>query len=438
MATAALLNSLAIPLSDAEALVLQELSSDFRFLLSEFDVPDKVQIRIHTLRYRNLKTFTVIADDRAGVRAAIAADIVDGAEANLTPDQVASARVISAQILAAWVSAGTKGLEETRAAAENKVMRLPALVTRAGLIAFRQRFEREHGRQNDATWPCASLIEKRLEEVEEGTFTAQALSEIISVEAAGDEIVDITEYGSGLKLRKAPKSISLPTTTEQFRTRMKCLAISYIIAGYKHSSRLWLRTATLPVFLAYTEYILSDSVAGYHLDQEGVNVRASWLTTLTYELNVRKLVARMVLYEDLDFSAALTRAMADIACKERFFITPTALITASRGKQSNARSSNDDPFGESETPSKGLSAAAKRRARKGGGKGVIKTSGKGGKTAAKGKAGGKSQMQKTPDGRLICGFVNLPQGCVKPKCQFLHVCNLCYDPDHVAAQCPKP
>ena len=227
----------------------------------------------------------------------------------------------------------------------------------------------------------------------------------------------------------------MPATTEDFRQRMKTLAMSYVIAGYKHSSRLWLRTATMPVFAAYVEHILSDQVAAYHLDSENVSVRASWPTVLSYELNMRKLVVRMVLYESMDFGTALARAMVDLQCRERHFITPTALITAAKGHHPAAAWQGPPPDAfNTGGKGKGKSANAKKRARSsdgkdGGGKG------KPAKGGVKGKGKGK-QLLKTPDGRLICGFVNLPQGCVKPRCNFLHCCNLCFATDHVAANCP--
>ena len=435
---AVLITSFAVPLTEAETTRLREMASDLRFLLSEHDVHDRIQLRLHALRYRNLKTFAVMADDRPGVRTAVSADIIDSAEAGLTPDQIATARVVSAQLLSAWVSASTKDLEEVKAAAENKVMRLPALVSKATLISFRQKFEREHGRQNDGTWPCASMIEKRLEECEEGVFNAQPLSEVICVDAAGEEASDITEIGNSIRLRRAPKAIPLPVTTEQLRTRMRTLAVSYVVAGYKHASRLWLRTATLPVFLQYVEYILGDQVAGYVLDQEGVHATASWPTVLTYEINIRKATVRAVLYDDLDFEAALLRSCRDLSVKERFFTTPTAIISANRTGRSGGASRGSDSSSPKPEPK---SAAAKRRARKtnAGTKTVVKTVTKAeGRGQGKGKGQSKGQMQKTPDGRLICGFVNTPQGCVKSTCQFLHVCNVCYSPGHVAGSpdCP--
>ena len=439
--TAIMLNSFAVPLTDAQNVELNTMSSEFRFLLSEVDVPEKIQVRLTELGYRSMRTYVAMADDRAALRVAIAADVLDAAELGLTQAQIALVRVITASLLAAWTTASTRDAEPIRAAADNKVMRLPALVSRSGLVGFRQRFERENGRIQDCVFPCASLIERRLEEVEERIFCAQPLSEIISVEAAGDEVTDFQDLGVNIRVRKTPKAINLPGTTEEFRQRMKTLAVSYVIAGYKHSSRLWLRTATMQCFTNYVEHILSAEVAAFHLDSEGISVKASWPTVLNYELNMRKLVVRKVLYEDLDFQTALNAAMIDLQCRERYFITPTALLTAAKGGRGSTTTTlaREVQIGKPGLPGQGQSPQAKKRAKaaeakKGKGKGVMKTIVK----EEKGKGKGKTNlMSKTPDGRWICGFVNTAAGCVKPKCNFLHCCNLCYATDHVAANCPN-
>ena len=56
---------------------------------------------------------------------------------------------------------------------------------------------------------------------------------------------------------------------------------------------------------------------------------------------------------------------------------------------------------------------------KGKGKGKVKTSG------ADSAATAAPAHTKTPDGRSICKFYNLARGCIRPVCDFIHVCNIC-------------
>ena len=416
------------------------MSSDLRFMLSESDVHDRVLIHLVQCGYKTIPTFGVMADDRPGMRAAIAANVLDPNTGGLTPAQAFQANLQVNLLLAAWIVANQRMTDEVKASAECKALRLPNMVSRSALIALRVRYENEHGRITDSVFPCAAMIESMLEELEEGSYTARALSEVISVEMAGDESVTITEVGVNVKVRKTPKAIALPCTTEELRTRFKTLSIAYTLASYRHSSRLWLRTATAACFLTYVEYLLSDQVSQFHLDQEGLSVKASWVTVLNYDLAMRKAVCRAILYDGKDFATAINEVVKDINVKERYFTTPTAIISSSvsSSRPSGKGSKNLPPIaGAGPASGKGAAMSNKKRkqlerqtwidslkaakvAWKGAGKGKGKGAGKGG------------QARRTPDGRSICDFYNKPVGCVKDTCQFVHVCNKCYG-EHSAA-----
>ena len=442
MTTAAMINSIAIPLTDQERTTLGGMSSDLRFILSESSVPEKWQLLLMEQGYSTMTTFGVIADDRAGVRAALIADLhLNAAEANLSAEASTKVRLITTQVLAAWIAVSQRVTDEIRISSDHRMLRLPNMLTRTSVISLRQRYETDHGRVSDSIWPCVGLLERRLEEVEEGVFTAQLLSEIISVEQSTDEQVVIHEAGVNLRVRKAAKSIAMPVTTEDLRNRMKTLAITFIVAAYRHGSRLWLRTANMEVFNLYTEYLLSDQCAMYHLDEQGISVKATWATVLSYELQMRKLVCRAVLYDQKDFGTALREAQEDMACRTRYFITPTAIL-ASASK--NSRPPATPPPGGTPPPVPGTPGSKKRKllerkqlfeARKAS-KAEAKAAGTP-KGKGKGKGQGKRDRVRTPDGRLVCGFWNEPGGCSKEDCTWVHVCSKCFA-DHPRHQCTVP
>ena len=420
---AAIVAAFAVPLSEAEQKELSAMESDLQFLLSEFEVPVSMQLRLVRLGSKSTATFAVMADDRPGMRTAIRADLVDATEANLAPDLASTARSVTTALLAAWMSAEQKVTAQVKASAEGGLLRLPNLMTRPALIALRQRFETEHGRTNDTVWPCASFIERRFEEAEEGTCTAPTLSEVIAQDIAKDDHVVLTEVGVSVKVRKAVKDISLPRTTEEFRTRIKTLAISYVLASYKHGNRLWLRTATMKVFQDYAEHMLSDEVANFAFDRENLSVAADWQTVLEYEHAIRKAACRAILYDGKDFATALLDSSKDEAIRSRYFITPTAILAASRKNNAGAGSkgSGTNRF----EPKEEVSNPRKRKAEnKKGGKGKGKGNKKGGKGV------------KTPDGRFVCPFYNGANGCKKDPCNYVHCCNNCMG-DHPDASCPS-
>jgi hypothetical protein len=279
------------------------------------------------------------------------------------------------------------------------------------------------------------MIERRLEEIEDGSLSAPPLSEVISQDAAGDEMTTIQEVGVQVKVRRSPKSIPLPITTEQFRQRIETLAISYILAAYKHSSRLWLRTASMQVWDKFVRYILSDEIALYALDSNGISVRATWDTVLMYEHQIRKLAVRKILFESFDFETAMEAARTDLVIKERYFISPTAILSAmgrNGGSSASAPQSSTQgaavPGGRG--PGGGLSNKQKRAAKATSSKApVLKT------TAKKGKGKGSKGSNKTPDGRIICLNFNTLKGCSYANCKFVHVCSSCFDTDHTVLTC---
>ena len=50
------------------------MSSDLRFILSEFEIPDRIQLRAVELGYKSLVLDAVLGDDRLAVHALIATD----------------------------------------------------------------------------------------------------------------------------------------------------------------------------------------------------------------------------------------------------------------------------------------------------------------------------------------------------------------------------
>ena len=432
--TALVLASLALPLTVPELAHLDTMTSDLRFLLAEADVPDQVQWRISQCGYKNISTFSVWGDDKPAVRAAISADILNPIEDGLTPAQQSAARAQGNYILSAWIVASQRSAEQTRLSTEAKLLRLPTILTRTTLVALRVRYEGEYGRVPDTIFPCAALIERRMEEIEEGDITAPQLTEIIAVDLCADETTTIQEVGTSVKIRKAPKAIPAPATTEEYRNRVRTMAISYVLARYKHSSRLWLRTATLEVWNSFVNYILSDEVGCYSLDTEGISVKASWATTLSYEYQIRKLACRKMQYDQLDFAAALAAAMVDLTCKERYFITPTAYIAAaSRASKGNISSSSPHviPTISKDSKGRGKNGGLSRAQRA-----QSSSSGKGSQGKQKGKGKGKGKG-KTPDGRILCKAYNTAAGCTFQNCKYIHCCSICFSTDvnHIAISC---
>ena len=319
-------------------------------------------------------------------------------------------------------------------------------MSRTALTALRLKFEQTHGRVSDKIYPCASLLEKRMEEVEEGGITAPPLTEVISVDAADDEQIQMSDNGSNIRFRKAPQAILAPTSTEELRQRIRTLSIAYTVVGYKRSSRLWLKTATPNVWLDYVDYILSDQVALFTLDTDGCTIKADWKTVLEYDLAMRKLVCRKIIYDGMDFRSAIEFSMRDLQCRERYFVTPTAILNALGGKRvQRCLEAPKTPPGrtspmEPGTPIKPISKKklkAQERIKTLQEKKDLRKKREHEQVVPEPEADKKARtIARTPDGRNICGFYQEMAGCKKDGCKFLHVCSKCCQ-NHPLHKCGK-
>jgi hypothetical protein len=269
------------------------------------------------------------------------------------------------------------------------------------------------------------------EELEDGGFSALPLTEVINSEKGMDDAQALVEVVAGtgtVKVRKAPKALAPPKTTEKLRSRLNTLAILLQVAAYKHSTRLWLKTTSQELWRKYTEHILGELVAGYKTLVGGQEFSASWETVLSYEYNIRKLACKKVLYDDLDLAAALKEAMEDLQIKERFFITPTAIAAGANSRYGSSSSGQHnvpprpapyaDPKGGKDKGGKGGDKGPKGGKGKGG-------KGKGGKQVTSNESRKIGRQMKTPDGRLICHRFQSKECSYGDNCRFVHVCSKC-------------
>ena len=254
-------------------------------------------------------------------------------------------------------------------------------------------------------------------------MVAQPLIAVVSVDLATDEVVTISEASANVRVRKAPRMIAAPATTEELRQRLMTLAITFMLAKYKHGNRLWLRTCTLEMWRSYIEFLLSEEVAGFNLDAEGLQTTASWATVLSYEPALRKRTVRSVLYDNLDIAAAFQAAKTSLSTKERYFITPTAIGSRSSAARVTALPPGKGA-GKNGAAADGLNAKQRKALKR---KASFDPKGGAGK-GTKGKGAGKFKPSglKTPDGRLICDYFNTAAGCKNTNCKFIHVCSACY------------
>ena len=220
-----------------ETIHIQALSADLAFILGEYELPLRLQARISEKGYTQIYSFAMMAADRAGVLALAARSfLLNPALPDLAQDLVDRAEINSVRLLASWMAASARFEESNKLASVSRASNLPVVIPKAMLVALRKRFENLHNRVSDKIYPCAYMLEMRLEEVEEGTLTATPLEEVICAEQGADSYSSDALSVHGVRFRKAPKAIPVPTNGEELRARFKTLTIAFVIASFKQCS----------------------------------------------------------------------------------------------------------------------------------------------------------------------------------------------------------
>ena len=401
------------------------ISTELSFIWSERDITEAQQQELAArMGFTSLGLFQAAADDRQGIRQ-IANDLFGNpAQAGIDAATRLTRLTIQGRLVDSWETAKTRNEEIIKLAAEQSASRLPKTLPRSQLLRLRQRFEADFGRHQDDSYPAYTLIERRLEEVEEGEVKADPLTEVTSAEETSKE--DIMgahlEKDGTYKLRRVAKSVPLPTDSESLRRRVRLLGITFHLASYKHSSRLWLRGSNLQLWQDHLDYVLGDDVARMQhkvLDQV---VTPPWAVVLSYEYQIRKEAVRLIMFEAYQLEDAMKTARRNPSVKEKYFSTPTSMAAAISRSPATKRTWEEQDKGKGSGKGKGKKGQQKPQG-KGAGKGA-------------GKAQGKSGHSQTPDGRRIC-FRFQTKKCRGARCNFVHVCQHCFSEAHPGCECPE-
>ena len=412
---------------------LKGMEPDLQFVLEEAGVSELGRAHLGRVA-RTIATFKNLADDRTEWRKLIAEDLHIGAE-----DGLAGKAEVSA-IISAWEAAEAWKSVKDRSDADDRLLGRPRTLKPSEFTRTRASFVEAYGELDDLYAPAKPLVELLQQQLEEGEFRAESLSEIPSVgECDGEpELTPIMAKDGTVKFRKASRvGNSAPTTQEQFRRRMRVLGNAYLYVKLRHPTHAALRTASADMWAAYSDYILGPKVAGQEVKDENGRVVAapSWALVCSYDYQVRRRMCHNINVEGMSLRDALQAAVKDQELKTTFFTSPLAVSVRVSPPQSS--------WGPSASSSgKGPSSQAKGGKSGSKGRGVKRD--QGGRKEPRGKASGPYKVpgvqfkMKTKDGSLICYRFNNKGEVCDGKCGKVHVCQVCDGPDnnHPYHECP--
>eukprot|EP00435_Cladocopium_sp_Y103_P013323 s3632_g3.t1 len=189
---------------------------------------------------------------------------------------------------------------------------------------------RVYGKIEDRVTPSKEYLEKKLQELENGEFRAEHLSEVVSKdEVDPDVMMPIFDSRGNLSVKRGSTSVPLPTGPEQLRRRLSVMLHAILMLALKHSNREEIQDVTREQFEKYKDYLLGDYVWGLSsTDLQGNQIQTPpWSLILSYEQAIRKRAYNLMVTEHVRLGAALEQAWKCPTTKERHFITPLALYS---------------------------------------------------------------------------------------------------------------
>ena len=345
-----------------------------------------------------------------------------------------AARLALASLVTAWEAAKEFLGKETQLRTEAKVLGVTRLVDILDRTSMKKAVEALYGKIPPREAPSVDYLSIKLEEVENNDPTASPMDEIASMADLDLSALIPGRDASGKQqlLRKRPKG-TLPLNAEAFRTTLRVEKNLWLYLQSKFGSRNWLHSLRPSHFEVYTDYFLGPRVLLLEVcGADGVKraLNPPWPIILSYELECRKEIMKLISEEGNTFADAIEKVVKDTELKELAFTSPVALggrsnnrtpafpgipkPVATTGKGShlannpNYPAKRDSPYGKGAGRGKG---GAGKGEGKGRGRGKGKGAGKGGQLVA-----------NTPDGRQICFAFNTPAGCA--GCDRVHTCRV--------------
>lgn len=388
----------ALPLTLDEALRLG--NSDLRFTLSKNDVGDAVQAKFFTNGVTSIQKFSSFFRDQADLVTVLANDFQLDAAASLQD------RAQVASVICAWEETKTKTKRQAEMEAEMDSREWTKPIPMGDYVQMRNSFQQLMGQTEDRMTPSKEYMEKKLQELENGEFRAETLSEVVSKdEIDPDVLVPVFDAKGSLTVKKGASTVPLPTGPEQLRRRLTVMQNCLMMLAMKHANHEELQDIKKDTFDRDKDYLLGDYVWGLSsTDLQGQQIQTPpWSLILSYEQAIRKRAYSFMVLEKLKLGAALEKAWKCAVTKERHFITPLSLYSK------RSYSSGQNP-------------------------GTWSPKGKGkGKSLSKGSNQSKGKGQ-SPSGEKICFRFN--QGkCSYKKCKFAHICDKCFKSGHNRLNC---
>ena len=303
---------------------LKKGSSDLRFTLSRNEVTDQLQAAFFN------NGITTVQKCSSFFRSET--DLIDVLMDSFNTDAAngLEARAQVASVICSWRDTQTKQKRQAEVEAEMDTREWTKPIPTGDYVNLRNAFMRVYGKIEDKVTPSKEYLEKKLQELENGEFRAENLSEVVSKdEVDPDVMIPIFDAKGSLSVKRGTTSVALPTGPEQLRRRLSVMLHAILMLALKHTNREEIQDVRRDLFERYKDYLLGDYVWGLSsTDLHGNQVQTPpWTLILSYEQAIRKRAYALMITDHVRLGEALEQAWKCPTTKERHFITPLALYS---------------------------------------------------------------------------------------------------------------
>ncbi len=328
---------------------LASLSPELRYMLEEKSVDKEVMALMGHFGVVDGETFAAIASDESSLRLMLKQDFGLDAEGSI------GARVRGAKVVNAWRSSRERLKRQAELDADARAEGRPREMPRLSQVGLRRGYEEVHGEVDDSVYPSYAYNNDRVAQIEEGEYKAEALTQVVTFEQAGEESGDtapslsLTKEGT-VKVTRSKTKVPLPKDPEELRERYATMSMHWEIMKLKHPERDVFKHLTPKTWTHLLDYLLGPTVYKYRTEK---GVRLSWNDLLNYEFEIRKKAMRKVTSHNFTIAEAIKSAMKDDELRSIHF---TLALVSSGTRSGRARSRSprrDETPGDSSRKGKG-------------------------------------------------------------------------------------
>ena len=287
-------------------------SSDLRFLLSSPNVDELSQAKLFENGIDTLAKFAAFVTSEGELTKVLKASF------GLDPESSLRVRGQVASYLVAWQTAKTRIKMQAEAEATSELREWAKRIPQADYVAMRHAYAKSYGDLEDKQIPSKEYLEKKLHELENGEFRAEALTEVVSRdEVDPDTLMPVWDAKGHITVKRGNTTVAMPTGPEQLRMRLTVMANTLITMRMKHTARNELKDITPAFFEKYKDYLLGDYVYGLRASDDYGGMIPPWTLVLSYEHAIRKHCYKTMAQQGLPFKLALEKSWKDATVKER-------------------------------------------------------------------------------------------------------------------------